>query len=64
MDDMLSSKLEDYYECPQKVVNLKVRIQTNKNFSPRTCIFVFITQNTNLKFAVLYAQEFKVAEHQ
>ena len=57
MDDMLSSKLEDYYECPLKVVNLKVRI-----FSSR--IFVFISQKTNLKFAVLYAEEFKVAEHQ
>ena len=61
---MLSSKLEDYYECPLKVVNLKVRIQTNKNFSPRTCIFAFITQKTILKFAVLYAVEFKVAELQ
>ena len=62
MDDMLSSKLEDYYECPLKVVNLKVRIQTSKTFSSR--IFVFISQKTNLKFAVLYAEEFKVAEHQ
>ena len=62
MDDMLSSKLEDYNKCPLKVVNLRVRIQTSKNFSSR--IFVFISQKTNLKFAVLYAEEFKVAEHQ
>ena len=62
MDDMLSSKLEDYYECPLKVVNLKVRIQTSKIISSH--ILVFISKKTNLKFALLYAEEFKVADHQ